>query len=75
MVVRVKWSGVVTWRGKPTIYGWILRIQEVERLQAVLQPYLGETLSYVVSTRVTDPRNDSPDCITSLDGKRERTLL
>jgi putative SOS response-associated peptidase YedK len=42
-------------------------VQDVERLEAVLQPYSDEEMmAYPVGTRVNTPANDSPDLIVPL---------
>jgi len=42
-------------------------IQEVDRLQPLLQPYPSEAMTaYPVSTRVNNPSNDTPECVASL---------
>lgn len=42
-------------------------VQTPEPLQQLLRPYPAEVMtSYAVSTKVNNPANDSPECITSL---------
>ena len=43
-------------------------VQQPELLQTLLQPYADDKLkAYPVSTLVNNPRNDSPDCISSIE--------
>ena len=53
----------------PQAYGLWLDpgVQDVDRLQPLLQPYLAEAMTaYPVSTRVNKPAHDTPDCMTPI---------
>lgn len=53
-------------------YGlWIdPKLQDAERLKALLCPYTGgDLVEHVVSTRVNNPRNDDAACVVATDGE------
>ena len=47
-------------------------MQQTDRLQSLLRPYPAEAMvSYPVSARVNNPRNDTADCVQPMESRDE----